>query len=312
MKCRNRTPARVKKKITLAAEGVLTVCLARNSGVMSGLRSSGGTGFDYRVSLAIAEQLGLELTPVWFEVDIDKEVNATETTYAMLAHGLCDLVPAHPLYENAVGAPSEPHGLLPRWVGLHEEQDPDTGHRRTKKTPLVALRNVAVSHPYYRTEIGLVYAKGTPEPKDLQSLGSRRLAIQSTTLSGGIVHMQAPEETRARSITFTPGKKFLWELEAGKADVAIVDVADYDAHLKQNPISRLKLARWRHPIGFDIGIAALEENAALLQRVNGSLDALLADGTIERLAEAEGLHYSAPKSAEIAPLLTMKMLQEIR
>lgn len=288
------------------------MCLARNSGVMSGLRANGGSGFDYRISQAIADRLNLELDPVWFEVDIDKEVNATETTYAMLSYGLCDLVPAHPLYENAVGAPSERHGLLPRWVGLHEEQDPETGHRRTKKTPLVRLQDVAVSHPYYRTEIGLVFSEGTPEPQDLQSLGDRRLAIQSTTLSGVIVHMQAPEETRAGSVTFTPGKKFLWELEAGKADIAIVDVADYDAHLKQNPISRLKLARWRHPIGFDIGVAALAGNAALLQRVNDILDTLLKDGTIEALAEAEGLHYSAPKSAEIAPLMTMKMLREIR
>lgn len=73
--------------------GVLTVCIARNGGIMSGWRHDGGTGLDYDLSAELAERIGLKLEPVWFESEQEEESDPVKESYAMLSYGLCDAVP---------------------------------------------------------------------------------------------------------------------------------------------------------------------------------------------------------------------------
>ncbi len=282
----------------------LTACLARNGGALSGKRADGGSGFDYRVVEAIAGEMGLKLDVTWFESEPEEESDPVRETYAMLALGLCDVAAAQPLYENAVGPPPAPTAAPPRW----DEMPEHWGHRQVKLEP------VAASAPYMRAEIGIVVgpsvsAEGIHGLADLRGLS---VGVQQGTLSGALVMMQAPADVIGGVRTFNPGPAFLWEVEKGEVQAAVADVTEFDTHLKQNPISELRLAGWRHPLGFNMGLAMLERNVALRAHVNAAIAALSESGALARLARAEGVHYAPPRAPDMQRALTRHDLIAIR
>lgn len=287
--------------------GQLTACLARNSGAVSGRRSNGGTGLDYRISEALAAALGLELNVTWFENELGEESDPVLETYAMLAYPLCDVALSHPLYAPAVGEPPAPKGPLPRWLGMPTERDAETGRQVDMHPPFVDLRAISVTLPYMRAEIGLVYREGEVEPTNLSDLKGRRFAVQQGTLSAALATVASPDLTSS-AVTFNPGAGFLWHLEQGTADVAIVDVAAFDGYRKHNKVTKLRLSEWRHPFGFDVGIALLSERVALREVANETIAALAENGTLAKLAQEEGLTYASPRSSQLEPALNARRL----
>lgn len=287
----------------LMTPGKLTVCLARNGGALSGKRSSGGVGLDYRTSKALADALELELSVTWFETEPEEENDPVREAYAMLAMPLCDLAAGHPLYEGSFGVPKFTRAAPPRWHDM-----PDTwGHTQVDVQP------VSVTQPYMRAEIGLVVSPDFVDGiENLTELSGHRVAFQQGTLSGAILTAQAPQDVIDQAETFNPGPEFLWEIENGKAEIAIVDVAAYDFHLRQNSITKLRLLEWRHPIGFNIGFGLLSANSDLKTRVDQLLGEFVANGQMQSLATMDNTTYSAPRSPEISPALTLSTLLSLR
>lgn len=294
----------------LVNEGYLTTCLARNAGAISGLRSKGGIGIDYRVSQALATHLGLNLKVEWFEGEVEEDSDPVLQTYAMLSYPLCDLVLSHPLFEPSIGKPPTTAAALPRWYGMPTELDAVTHRRVNKKLQHVALRPISVTKPYMRAEIGLVFRNGEPEPSGLHDLVGRRLAVQQGTFSGSIATLTSPE-LAAKAITFNPGANFLWQLEQGQADVAIVDVPAYDGHRLHNKITKLRLADWRHPLGFDIGAAVLTDKTEFKQEIDNIVLELVESGQVETMALEEGVSYAKPANSGIEKMFTMRRLQAL-
>lgn len=286
--------------LELVDEGRLTVCLARNGGALSGWRHEGGSGFDYRVAEATADGMGLDLAVQWFESEPEEESDPVRETYALLAKGLCDLVPAVPLYEGALGPPPAENAAPPRWDGMPTRD----------WVEFVPLEPVAATRPYMRAEIGIVTGPGVERaiegPEDLAGLD---LGVQQGTLSGAIALAEAPQATVDASVTFNPGPDFLWKLEGGAFDAALVDVAAFDFHRRQNPVSLLTLHDWRHPLGFNIAMAGLERNPNLVAAADAALADLAAAGALAALAEAEKIHYAAPREPWMQRRLTRRDLR---
>ncbi|MGC3939642.1 c-type cytochrome [Roseobacter sp. EG26] len=301
--------AKPAKPTSLVRAGYLTACLSRNAGVLSGRRAAGGSGFDFRVSEALAQSLGLDLDVVWVESEPGEESDPVHETYAMLAYGLCDMVPSHPLYSRAVGVPPTDKAALPRWLGMPEVIDAETQRRINAPPPYVDLEPIAVTKPYMRAEIGLVYVETTPEPKDLADVLPRRLAYQQGTLSGALLELDAPTQAN-NAKSFNPGPRFLWQLESGAADVAIVDVAAFDAHRHHNGVTRLRLAKWRHRVGMDIGIAVLEAANDLKQVLDTAISTLHRSNRLAEFAAAEGVTYSRPQFEGLQAPFTWRSLRE--
>lgn len=294
------------------SEGLLTVCLPRNGGVIAGRRLTGGSGFDYQVSNRIAELLELPLNIIWIENDLDEESDPIRETYAMLAYGLCDAIPGHPRYEGAVGDQGFGRASLPRWLGMPQEIDPDTGLLKDTLAGFVDVEPLSVSAGYMRSEIGLVYWEGAPIPSDLASLGAQQLALQQGTLSGAIATLQVAPAEQSKLVTLNPGAGFLWEVEKQKLPLAIVDVAAFDAHRKATPFTQLRLAPWRHAVGMDIGIAVLSRNEDLLEALNDAILEILEEDSLPAVAEAEGMTYARPKSPDLSARFTLQSLKETR
>ncbi|MEM9063558.1 MAG: c-type cytochrome [Pseudomonadota bacterium] len=290
-------------EVNLMTPGHLTVCLARNGGAMSGKRSTGGVGLDYRVSKALADALDLELAVTWFETEPEEEHDPVREAYAMLAIPLCDLTAGHPLFEGTFGDPKFSRAAPPRWDDM-----PDSwGHKQIDVAP------VSITEPYMRAEIGLVSGPGFEgQISVLAELADRRVGYQQGTLSGAILTAQAPQEVIDQAQTFNPGPTFLWELEKGKADIAIVDVAAYDFHRRQNAITKLRLLDWRHPIGFNIGFALLASKETLKEQLDQLIVALVASGTIRSLAEEDKITYAKPVPPKVGQALTLSSLRALR
>ena len=262
-------PATVADGATPAtvAEGALTVCLARNGGIMSAHRADGGVGVDYALSEAIAGAVGLPLAVTWYEAEQEEESSPVREAYAMLAHGLCDLVPGFALLEGAVEGVAGGRGALPRWEGRPAH---------LAEGFQVDLRPVAVTRPYMRAEMGLVVREGI-DPGPVERLADLRgvaLGLEQGTLAGAITARQASREALAEAVTLNPGPTFLWRMEAGAFDAALTTTGAYDFHVRQNPITALRLTPYRHPIGFNLAVAGLASNPALIEAADAAIAAL--------------------------------------
>ena len=273
----------------LVENGTLRVCLARNGGAMSGWRSSGGTGFDYGVVKEVAARLDLELEINWFETEQDEFQEPVNEAYAMLALDRCDLVPAHPLMPGTTGAPPVARAAPPRF-DVKQAQYP---HQHAD------LRPAEATVPYMRTQLALVVAPGIDPSRvrSLADLSGLKVGVEQGTLAEGILRRHAPADAMAAATTFNPGPKFLWEMEVGKFEVALVDVAAFDFHMRQNMISKLQITDYRHPFSVNIGMLALADRPGLIKTVSGVITAMIRDGTIAAIAEREKVHWAAPREA---------------
>jgi len=279
---------------------VLTACLPLNGGIMSGRRQNGGAGFDYLLLEHIAKQLNLKLETIWFEAELEEENDPVRENYAMLSWPLCDVVPGHPKVAGALGNHLSDRAAPPRWV----DRPDDWGHRQ------VLLKPVAATRAYLRIEMGIVSHSdiGLHTDTRLSELDDITLGLEQGTLAALIARRQAPSAVIAKSETHKPGPGFLWHLENKVFDAALVSIPAYDYHVQQNPISKLVLGAYRHPLGFDIGMAVLESATALRERIDEILVETEQSGTLGKLAEAAGLHYSAAANTVVTPQMNLEQL----
>ena len=280
--------------------GTLTVCLARNGGVMSSHRAAGGVGVDYALSQAVADSLGRDLAVTWFESEQEEESSPVKEAYAMLSHGLCDLVPSFALQRTSLEGVAGGRGALPRWEDQPASLRPGTQ---------VDLEPIAVTRPYMRAEMGLVVrddvdAGGVERLADLSGVV---LGIEQGTLAGALTVRQTGADALAGTVTENPGPGFLWRMETGAFDAALVTVGAYDLHRRQNPITALRLTPYRHPIGFNLAFAGRASDAAVVEAADRAIAALGEDG-LAALAAAQGATWSAPASPAIAPPLSLRDL----
>jgi ABC-type amino acid transport substrate-binding protein len=178
----------------------------------------------------------------------------------------------------------------------------------------VDLEPIAVSDPYYRMEIGLVHRKDV-DPGDVRrvaDLDGLKLGVEQGTLPGILTLRQGTEAMVRDAKTFNPGPSFLWEMENGAFDAALVTVGAYDFHVRQNPVSKLVLDDYRHPLGFNLGIAVLKENTGLLERLNEVIATLESSGRVEELAAKSKVHFAAPQQPFMQARLTLKDIVNIR
>jgi len=290
--------------------GALTVCLDRHGGAMSGRLSAGGPdgggrGLDYLLSAALADRLGRAFAPLWYEGAPDARSDPARETDALLALGLCDAVAGRALIAAPPGGAPPARARPPLWLNMPREWRLEQGETRLRPRPrrFVDLPAVTLTRPYARIEIGAVFAPGAPvRPiRAVADLAGLAVGVEQGALAGALTLLEGGAAVRARSRTFPPGPRFLWRLENGEAEAALVSVPAYDHHRIQNPLSRLALSDWRHPLGFNIGFAVLARERALAARLDAALGALLASGDVAAIAARAGVTYAPPRAPAVAP-----------
>jgi mono/diheme cytochrome c family protein len=291
--------APVKQVSLLIEPGTLTACLAKNGGVMSSRRAKGGAGMDYEVAAALADRMDLSLVVEWFESEQEEESTPVREAYAMLAYGVCDIYPGFALYETSLSAFFKTRAALPRW-----DNRPTFLGREFQ----VDLEPISVSAPYARMEMGVVYR--TPEfERDIQTIADMeglRIGVEEGTLAGVLTLRQGTDKMVTEANTLIPGPNFLWRMEQGEFDAALITVGAYDFHKKQNFVSTLVLDDYRHPIGFNLSIAMLRRNRGLLGQIDPMIQAMIDDGMMAALAVKSKHTYSPPRKPWVQKNLTIQ------
>ncbi|MFK7744089.1 MAG: c-type cytochrome [Roseobacter sp.] len=295
------TPAPSTATASLVHDDALTACLARNGGAMSAMRHKGGEGMDYLMAQQIATAMDLPLKVTWFESESEEDTTPARDTIALLSAGLCDIAPGFALYEPILTQYAGTRAAIPYWLDR-----PDT-HRRGAQ---VDLDEITVSVPYMRMEIGLVHREGVDVGAvgKISDLDGLKLGLEQGTLPGVLLLRQGTDDMNRTARTFNPGPEFLWHMENGVFDAALVTIGAYDFHRKQNSITTLQLHEYRHPLGFNLGVAMLAENDILVSAVNATITALNAQGKTAKFAQTAGVHYAAPRSPFVQARLSLRDL----
>jgi ABC-type amino acid transport substrate-binding protein len=285
-----------------AQERTLRVCLDENAPPYSVARGTSGGGFDVALAGALARRLGRPLAIQWFETKFDEDSSPKLELNALLSDRRCDLVAGYPLSVDMLGKPVVKTARLPDFRGAVV-----TDRRRR-----VELGTLVASRPYQRAPLTLVLAPQVAQRRvaSLADVADLRIGVVGGTFADAILMLYHKGELIDRITHYPPGHDaLLTALEAGKIDAALLALHRFDAYRQEHPDTRLWGTGFIYPLAFNLGYAALSENAALLDRVNTVLDSMLASGELPAIAKESGITYVAPTAPFVSPSLTFKQIE---
>lgn len=280
----------------------LRVCMEENAPPYSVARGKSGSGFDVALAGALAGRLGRSIAIQWFEAEIEEESSPKLEINALLSDRRCDLVAGYPLSVDMLGKPGVKSARLPDFSGA----------TRSDRRRHVDLGTVVASHPYHRAPLTLVLAPQVAQRRvtGLADIADLRIGVEGGTLADAILMLYRNGALIDRITHYPPGRgALLARLEAGEIDTALIALHRLDAYRARHPGTRLQGTGFNYPVAFNLGYAALSENAALLDRVNGVLDAMLAAGEVAALAKAAGITYVAPAEPFVSPGITFRQIE---
>jgi len=278
----------------------LRVCLEANSGLYSFKRGTQQGGFDMLVAEAVAARLDRKLAILWFESEQEKEHNPVGETNALLSAGVCDLVGGYAFFHAALGTAGQPTSTLPDYDGRNPR-----GRGR-----VVPLGTLVASRPYHFAPFTIVLGPGVRDRRveRLSDLAGLRLGSEVSTLASAILLSYQAGLLVNQIVHTTSLSDLLHRLEAGEFDATLMELHRFDAYRVMHPETRLRVATYRHAIGFNMGFVTLEASRTLLAQVNRVLDELDALGQFATFAQQVGLTYVAPREPAILERITPRML----
>ncbi|MEQ9638720.1 MAG: transporter substrate-binding domain-containing protein [Alphaproteobacteria bacterium] len=279
----------------------LRVCLEESSPPYSFKFGERAGGFDLALAEAVADRLHRPLEIQWFETEQDEDEILPWQLNALLSDGRCDLLAGFALIASGLGQPNSKHSKLPDFHGI----------TKADRKRRVALHALVATAPYLRTELAIVVPPGGDA--NIMSLGDlkgRRIGGEVTTLAATLLYAYQRGTLVEDVVTVAPDRDLLRRLAKHEFDAALIELHKAERHNKRFPDAKVSITGYRHAIGFNLGYAALEANGGLVSDVNAALTTLRDDGTLERIAAAQGLTYVAPKPPDILFRLTPQMLIE--
>jgi ABC-type amino acid transport substrate-binding protein len=284
-----------------AGAATLGVCLDDGSPPYSFKRRSSEGGFDLVLAKELAARLGRELKVQWFESEFERESSLAVDANALLSAGKCDLVAAYPLVASALGLPGVATAPPPRHEG-------GQGGRRAPRVPLGPL---IASRPYHAAALEIVVGAQDVGRKiaGLGDLAGLKLGVTAGTLSGTILMAWGGGKYVPDIVSLAVGGDLLKAMEEGQFQATLIERHKLDAYRARHPATKLTPTGYVHPIGFNLGYAALERNRALVEEVDQAITAMRADGTLGRVAEAAGITLFPPRVPEVFDRLTPGMLR---
>jgi ABC-type amino acid transport substrate-binding protein len=287
------------------AADALRICLNENAPPYSAHQKTGDAGFDLAVAGALAQRLGRTLSVQWFESKIDGDSSGAREANALLSDGRCQLVGGYPLTEDSFAKPgSTTTARLPGFDGAKPED------RRRR----VALGTLSPTRAYHFAPLTIVLGSGAAG-KDIKSLGDLdgvKLGVEEATLSDTILSLYGDGRLIENITHLVPGRGELWPgLERGDFDATLVPLHRFDAYRAAHADTRLRPSGYVYPIGFNIGFAGLERNAALIGEADAALAAMLQGGEIAKLAPSAGMTYLPPRAPDILKHVLISDLKSV-
>jgi ABC-type amino acid transport substrate-binding protein len=275
----------------------LRVCVDEHNPPFSARRQAGETGFDLALARAVADRLGRPLALQWFEAEYEKERSAPTDAAALLAAGRCDLVAGFALHEAAFAAMPD-SARLPDYAGA----------KRGERGRRVAIAPLAPSRPYYFAALAVITAPSVDQPVAvLDDLKGQRVGAAAGTLADAILRAWHGGVLLPGLQSLAVRANPLDGLADGSFDATLIELPRWDAWRARHRGAGLRDTGYRHPLGFNLGFAALASRGELIAAVDGALEALLPVEAPALAAEA-GLSWSPPRQPAVLPRLTLRQL----
>ena len=270
----------------------LRVCFESNNAPFSS-SSDSHPGIDYEIASLVADTLARPLAAYWYVASNDEDLPMPLQASMLLSERRCELVAGYPLVSDGLGDPSVPE---------LDRSEPDGS-----KIPL-QLGALLASDPYLSLPLTLVSSARTTPISRLDHAVELGLVVEQGSLASAIATAHgAPERRRApiRRLPFE-GDAIFDSLEAGAADVALVELHRFEIYRARVPTSHLQSTNYRHPLAVNTGFVGIDPT--LLAKVSGVLKRLVETTHISDVVVARGLSYSPPVRPAILPPLTPRLL----
>lgn len=271
----------------------LTVCMAADNPPLSWQSGSTVRGLDLRIATALAKAVGRELVVLPFETSYEKESALTNEINALLSAGLCDAASGFPLLASDLGPAARPTSRTPGYPGA----------KRMRERPFVPLGTLVASRAYLAVSLGVVQRPGAPPLVQLADLGDRRLGAVSGTLASAVALSWRQGVLRPKVVSLSLREDALAELAkptGSRIDAAFVPLALYDGWRLTHPDTPLVAADYRRPIGINLGFVTLAPATELRAALDKVIVDALADGSLARWAQQEGVSWSAPVAPDVS------------
>ena len=284
----------------VAYSSELRVCLDADAPPYSMKRGEREEGFDLRVVHALALRLNRQLRTQWFESEFERESSLARDVNALLSADRCDVVAGYPLFAGGIGPARVPLAPLPRL----------SGGGGGKRSPPVQLGTLIVSRAYHFVPLEVILGPQDAALKitSLADLAGLRLGASAGTLGGAIL-MAYGNGIYAKDVVSLPvGGNVLAGLEEGRFDAVLIERHRFDAYRTRRPQTKLVASGYRHPVGFNMGFAALDRDQGLIEEINKIIAAMLEDGTLPALAQKAAMTFVPPRAPNLLDRITPAML----
>lgn len=287
------------------AAGTLTICLESDTPPFSVHDGKKAAGFDVAVSMAVARRLDSELKIQWFEIGKspdEDDPNPARAENAMLNIGRCQLVGGFPLIANDL-VPAEDKSRLPDFPGESRDQ----------RKEWIPIGKMIASQPYNFFAFTVLLGPKAAGRKiaSLDDLEGLRIASEDGTLADAML-MWYGHRRYFRQIThYTPAKTIehggglLEHLDRGDFDATMVALRRYDVYRAEHPDTKIVPTGYYYHLGFNIGYVAKASDAALVDQVNGALEASAVAQELPAMAKAAGMTYVAPRPPAVTGGVTL-------
>jgi ABC-type amino acid transport substrate-binding protein len=267
----------------------LTVCAADGNAPLSHRQNGEPRGLDVEVAKAIAAEVGTTARWLFYESEYDRDRTLAQEVNALLSSGACALASGYALFASDLGAPGRPMARTPDYEGA----------KPRRQRPFILLQNLAATRPYYAMAMGVITRDAAMKVESLADLQNVKVGAVSGTMAGSALMLYRNGLLQSSLVTLNQRENALEALEAGRFEATLASLATYDAYRLRNPATRLVRAAYVHPLRVNLGFVGLENEKDLLAAANQVISRTIADGQLERWAQAAGATWVAPRPPDV-------------
>jgi polar amino acid transport system substrate-binding protein len=157
-----------------------------------------------------------------------------------------------------------------------------------------AARRVKLSHPYQQSGVVMAFRSGVEPAADLASL---KPGLRIAAMVGSMAQVLLGKRGVA-TIPFTFEDEMIAAVGSGEVDAAVISPASVGFYTLTHPDAGVQTAPVFSSIpelNWSLAVGMRKADDALVETVNGALDKLMADGTVNRIYASYGIEHRVPK-----------------
>src|SRR5947207_9204955 len=154
-------------------------------------------------------------------------------------------------------------------------------------------RRLDLSKPYRRSGVGLATRPDGLAVRRFEDLIGRRVAVQSRSLAAMLLGQRG-----VRLSTFGFEEEMLEAVARQEVDAAAVSPATVGYFNLRHPDAPLRFVHayeTEPELGWNLAVGLRRADPALREAIDGAIDRLVTDGTIEKIYARYGIEYRAPR-----------------